>query len=206
MPALPVLRLAGQVMKHHHIRAICAKHGTPPNRMRWVTLTKAERKIAQAKTGGTCHVCGGPTGKRWQADHLVPHHLAVAASPRSTGGWFRTAHAGADLEQKRQRVVLGAVKAAATEGRILGLREEHRRAITASMGRAAGNGHRVLDEQPIVSVTGVRELLGTTFPGANQIVPRLVDLKILAEITGQARHRRFRYDGYIRLFEEGTGL
>jgi Fic family protein len=101
------------------------------------------------------------------------------------------------------------VKAGDTAGRILELREEHRRAITTSMGRAAGNGHRVLDhlhEQPIVSVTAVRELLGTTFAGANQIVRRLVDLKILAEITGQARHRRFRYDGYIKLFEEGTEL
>jgi Fic family protein len=101
------------------------------------------------------------------------------------------------------------VKAAATAGRILSLREQHRRAITTSLGRAAGNGHRVLDhlyEQPIVSVTGIRELLGTTFPGANQIVRRLSDLKILAEITGQARHRRFRYDGYIKLFEEGTAL
>ncbi len=99
------------------------------------------------------------------------------------------------------------VQAAATAARILELREQHRRAITTSMGRAAGNGHRVLDhlyEQPIVSVTAVRELLGTTFPGANQIVRRLVDLGILAEITGQARHRRFRYDGYIKLFEEGT--
>jgi Fic family protein len=99
------------------------------------------------------------------------------------------------------------VTAAATAGQILELREQHRRAITTRMGRAAGNGHRVLDqlyEQPIVSVTTVRDLLGTTFAGANQIVRRLVDLKVLAEITGQARHRRFRYDGYIKLFEEGT--
>jgi Fic family protein len=98
-------------------------------------------------------------------------------------------------------------QAAATAGRILELREKHRRTITAGMGRAAGNGHRVLDhlyEQPILSVTAVRELLGTTFPGANQIVRRLADLGILAEITGQARHRQFRYDGYITLFEEGT--
>jgi cell filamentation protein, protein adenylyltransferase len=99
------------------------------------------------------------------------------------------------------------VTAAATAGQILELREQHRRAITTRMGRAAGNGHRVLDqlyEQPIVSVTTVRDLLGTTFAGANQIVRRLVDLKVLAEITGQARHRRFRYDGYIKLFEEGN--
>ena len=49
-----------------------------------------------------------------------------------------------------------------------------------------------------------QDLLGTTFAGANQIVRRLVDLQILREITGQARHRRFSYDAYIRLFDEGA--
>jgi hypothetical protein len=88
------------------------------------------------------------------------------------------------------------------------LREEHRKNITEHLGRAAGNGHRVLErlyERPIMSVIDVRELLGTTFAGANQIVQRLVDLKILTEITGQARNRRFRYDAYVRLFDEEAG-
>jgi cell filamentation protein, protein adenylyltransferase len=53
-------------------------------------------------------------------------------------------------------------------------------------------------------VKDVQALLGTTFAGANQIVQRLVDLEVLREITGQARHRRFRYDAYVRLFEAGT--
>ncbi len=100
------------------------------------------------------------------------------------------------------------VEAADTARRILELREQHRRAITEHLGRAAGNGHRVLEqlyEQPIVSVSDVRTLLGTTFAGANQIVQRLVDLTILAEFTGQARHRRFRYDAYVRLFDEEAG-
>jgi len=44
---------------------------------------------------------------------------------------------------------------------------------------------------PILSVSDVRELLGATFAGANQIVQRLMDPKILAEITGQVRNRRF---------------
>ncbi len=97
------------------------------------------------------------------------------------------------------------VQAAETARKILELREAHRRNITEHLGRAAGNGHRVLErlyERPIMSVSDVRELLGTTFAGANQIVQRLVDLKILAEITGQARNRRFRYDAYVRLFDE----
>ena len=96
------------------------------------------------------------------------------------------------------------VEAAETARRILQLREHHRRAITDHMGRASGNGLRVLErlyEQPLLMVKDVQVLLGTTFAGANQIVQRLEKLGILKEITGQARHRRFRYDGYIRLFE-----
>ena len=69
---------------------------------------------------------------------------------------------------------------------------------------AAGNGHRVLQHlyvRPILSAQEVRDLLGTTFAGANQIVKRLAELGILVEITGQARHRRFRYEPYVRLFD-----
>lgn len=102
-------------------------------------------------------------------------------------------------------VSLVSLEAADTARRILALREEHRTVITDRMGRAAANGHRVLERlyaQPIVSVNGVQALLGTTFAGANQVVKRLADLGVLREMTGQARHRRFRYDAYVRLFEE----
>jgi hypothetical protein len=37
-----------------------------------------------------------------------------------------------------------------------------------------------------------------------QIVQMLESLGVLREITGQMRHRRFRYDAYVRLFAEGT--
>jgi hypothetical protein len=63
----------------------------------------------------------------------------------------------------------------------------------------------VLYEQPVVSVKDVQALLGTTFAGANQIVQRLVSLDVIREMTGQTRHRRFRYDAYVRLFEEEVG-
>jgi Fic family protein len=92
-----------------------------------------------------------------------------------------------------------------TARRILELREHHRTLIADSLGRAAGNGHRVLQhlyEHPIVSATQIQTLLGTTFAGANQIVRRLVAVGVLREITGHARHRRFRYDPYVRLFED----
>lgn len=97
------------------------------------------------------------------------------------------------------------LQATDTARRILLLREDHRTAITDRLGRAAGNGHRILQylyEHPIVSATQVQELLGTTFAGANQIVRRLVEIGILQEITGHTRHRRFRYEPYVRLFDE----
>jgi hypothetical protein len=50
-----------------------------------------------------------------------------------------------------------------------------------------------------VSAKQVQALVGTTFTAANQIVRRLVNLGVLVEITGQARHRRFRYDAYVKL-------
>src|SRR6266404_6647962 len=85
---------------------------------------------------------------------------------------------------------------------ILALREEHRSRITEHFGRAAGNGHRVLEElfdHPIMSVNDVKRLTRTTYPAANQLVQRFVERGILTEITGQARHRRFRYAAYVRL-------
>jgi Fic family protein len=91
-----------------------------------------------------------------------------------------------------------------TARRILALREEHRHIITTHLGRAAANGYRVLErlyERPILSVEDIRKLTGTTFPAANQLAQKLVEQGLLTEMTGQKRHRRFRYDAYVRLFE-----
>lgn len=102
-----------------------------------------------------------------------------------------------------QGVIEVSGEAAGTARQILILREQHRHAITENLGRAAANGHRVLErlyEQPILSVKDVQSLLGTTYAGANQIVQRLEALGVLREITGQARNRRFSYEAYIRLF------
>ena len=92
-----------------------------------------------------------------------------------------------------------------TARRILVLREDHRHVITEKFGRAAGNGHRVLDhlyEHPIVSVNDVQDLIGMTYPAANNLVTRMVDSDILNEFTGQARNRRFIYKSYIDLFKD----
>lgn len=96
-------------------------------------------------------------------------------------------------------------EAAETARRIQLLREQHRTAITDALGRAAGNGHRVLEslfDRPIVTVADIRNLTGTTYAAANNLVARLSDLGILVEMTGYARNRRFRYEPYVRLFTE----
>ena len=96
-------------------------------------------------------------------------------------------------------------QAAETARRILLLRETHRALITARLGRAAGNGQRVLEylyEHPIVSVNEVKELIGTAYPAASQLVAKLEACGILTEITGQSRNRRFRYDEYVHLFSD----
>lgn len=99
-------------------------------------------------------------------------------------------------------------EAAETARRILLLREEHRAAITAGLGRAAGNGHKILEslfDRPIVSVSDVQKLAGITYVAANNLVSRLTSLGIVIEVTGHARNRRFRYDPYVRLFTEEQG-
>lgn len=96
------------------------------------------------------------------------------------------------------------VGAADTARKILVLRENNRTQITENLGRAAGNGHRVLErlfDLPILSVKTVRDMTGTTYAAANQLVERLVRLGILFEVTGYARNRLFQYSPYIRLFD-----
>jgi Fic family protein len=101
-------------------------------------------------------------------------------------------------------------EATETTRRVLMLRESHRSEIADRLGRAAGGGHRVLESlfhRPILSVADVKELTGTSFAAANQLVARLTELGILREITGYSRNRRFRYEPYVRLFtDDGEAL
>jgi Fic family protein len=97
--------------------------------------------------------------------------------------------------------------AAEVARRILEMREQHRNIITQKLGRAAGNGYKVLDQlylNPIISVNGIRKAIGTTYPAANALAERLGSAGILTEITGQSRNRLFQYMPYVRLFQQGT--
>ncbi len=119
--------------------------------------------------------------------------------PPSGGAWEEW------LEFFLEGVIEVSAQATETARAILQLREQHRNAITESLGRSAGNGHKVLEHlyrHPIISVREAQDVIGTTFPAANDLVSKMVDLTILREITGQARNRKFMYPSYINLFTD----
>jgi len=96
-------------------------------------------------------------------------------------------------------------EATETAAAILRMRETYRSRINDSLGRASGNGQRVMDrlfDHPIISVSQVAEWLGVTPAGAHALVRRLEEVGLLHEMTGYARNRRFRFDPYLRLFED----
>ena len=100
------------------------------------------------------------------------------------------------------------VEAAETAKKILALREAMRQTIAEKLGRTNSNGHRVLDHlfrAPYVAVGDVQKITRTTYTAANQLVERLVQLKILTEITGQQRNRVFAFSSYLHIFEIDVG-
>ncbi|ANY84562.1 cell filamentation protein Fic (plasmid) [Microvirga ossetica] len=98
-----------------------------------------------------------------------------------------------------------ASQATRTAREIVDLRENHRVLIAEHFGASGGKAMQVLEHlytRPTVTVNQVRELLGVSFPNANNLVERLTEHKILSEITGQARNRVFLYEPYIELFRK----
>jgi len=97
-----------------------------------------------------------------------------------------------------------ATEATDTARKILSLREKDRERI-AGLGRRSGNAHQLLDRlfrQPMVTVKLVGRMLKISQPAANALIGSMTKAKILKEITGYKRNRRFSYDGYLKLFEE----
>ncbi|MDT8399778.1 MAG: Fic family protein [Pseudomonadales bacterium] len=119
---------------------------------------------------------------------------------RGTGDWE------AWLRFFLRGIVNVSQQATETARQILLLREQHRAQIAEQFGYSAGSGHRVLEamyERPIISVKDVALITGNSYVAANNLVARLAALGLVQEVTGQARNRRFRYQPYIDLFEDG---
>jgi hypothetical protein len=82
------------------------------------------------------------------------------------------------------------------------LRERHR---TLALEDIGANGLRLLSmlfQRPLVNVNFVGRDLDVSFPTANRLVARFEELGLLREVTGQRRSRLFRYEPYLRLFDE----
>lgn len=100
-------------------------------------------------------------------------------------------------------VVQTAKEAAETAEQVFELRESHRGLILKE--RLGQNGLLLLShlfQRPLVNITVVAQLLGTTFPTASRLVSAFEELGLLREITGQKRSRMFRYEPYLALFND----
>ena len=89
-----------------------------------------------------------------------------------------------------------------TAERIFALRESDRVRVMEEAGTNGVKLLSVLFRRPLVNVNLVADVLDVTFPTANRLVARFEELGILKEVTGQRRSRMFRYEPYLRLFDE----
>lgn len=99
-------------------------------------------------------------------------------------------------------VVTTAEEAAETAERIFELRESHRTLVMRETGALGLSLLSALFDRPLVNVNYLTRVLSVSFPTANRLVARFEQLGLLREVTGQRRSRRFRYDPYLRLFDE----
>ena len=99
------------------------------------------------------------------------------------------------------------VQASLAAKQIILLREKHRSLITEKLSHSAGGALQVLEKLytiPIISVREIQEITGTSYPPANDLVKSMEEMKILKEITGRKRHRKYMYWDYVTLFREDS--
>lgn len=101
-------------------------------------------------------------------------------------------------------VVQTAREATATAEQLFELREAHRAMIIES--NLGQNGLLLLSnlfQRPVVNINLVASMIEAAFPTASRLVSGFEELGLLREITGQKRSRRFRYEPYLALFDDG---
>jgi len=96
--------------------------------------------------------------------------------------------------------------AVSTVQRLLGLfKTDHER--IQSMRRALGSAlrvHQALQRSPIATIGKIKRLTGLTVSTVDAALKGLAELKIVGELTGRERSRRFGYLQYINILNEGT--
>ncbi len=89
-----------------------------------------------------------------------------------------------------------------TARQILRLREEHRELVSRELPGSTA-GLTLLDHlfrHPMINVNQAAEVVGRTYPIANQLIADMERLGLLHESTGQVRNRVFRYEPYLQIF------
>lgn len=105
-------------------------------------------------------------------------------------------------------VISTASQASDTVQALAKLKAEDREQID-SLGRARltpGKIHDVLLKHPIVTAAWLAEQLDITPLTINNGLEKLIELGVVEEVTGQKRHRLYRYSDYIDILEEGMEL
>lgn len=75
--------------------------------------------------------------------------------------------------------------------------------INTDFGKRANNASILLQhlfKKPVIHVNQVKDITGSTYKTANDLVSEFVKSGILKEMTGQSRNRVFVFDDYIKLF------
>ncbi len=96
-----------------------------------------------------------------------------------------------------------AEEATVTARSIITLRDQHRAAVQGN--RLGVKGLELLNllyQSPILNVNFAKERLQVSYGTANKLVDELESLRLLEEVTGGQRNRRFRYTPYLELFED----
>ena len=97
-------------------------------------------------------------------------------------------------------------QAADTARRILAL-FEHDQARIERLGRAASSAlrlHQLLQTRPVTTIPAAAKRLRLSPPTVRNSVAQLARLGILRETSGRQRGRRFAYDRYLSILNEGT--
>jgi Fic family protein len=101
-----------------------------------------------------------------------------------------------------EAVRVQSLEAVRSAGGLLTLRDEYHQRLHVA--RSSALVHRLIDELfvvPAVTVTRVAKMLDLTHRGAQQNVEKLIEAKILREITGRRRNRIFLAEEIIRAIE-----
>lgn len=97
-----------------------------------------------------------------------------------------------------------AQEATTTARNIVELREKHR-SIVASGLNSTSSAYRLLEylyRRPIITVSGITQVVNLNYANANRLVTRFQELGILRQMDTHQRNRRFAYVDYLTLFAD----